>query len=298
MHELIIGTNEAGRRFDRFLQSYLNRANKSLLHKLLRKKRIKLNGARAYGNEITAEGDRVAFYISPETLNSLKETLSVSFKNWGDIDIVYEDEHILLVSKPAGLLTHSNQKESQDTLVDRIAYYLQSNNFAVTNRLDRNTSGLVACGKNLPAIQALNTIFASRKVEKIYFATVCGKLTGSGHLRGYLYKDEAANRSYIFDTQKEDTVPVHTEYEVIHTGNDFSQVRVRLHTGKSHQIRAHFASIGHPLVGDVKYGGKKIAPVTNRNRLQLHCHTFKFLDIDIAPLGYLTGMEWSAKNEL
>ncbi|MCL2420661.1 MAG: RluA family pseudouridine synthase [Defluviitaleaceae bacterium] len=296
MVEITLTPNQANRRFDRFLQSYLSQAPGSLVHKLIRKKRIKLNGKRAQGNEITAAGDHVIFYLSPETMQSFMAKASPPPRNWGPVDIVYEDENILLANKPAGLLTHSDTPGSQDTLVDRLAYYLhEKTDFtpSVCNRLDRNTSGLVACGKNMAAVQTLNTIFAERKVDKIYLAVVCGHMKAGkkGDLRGYLYKDEKANRSYIFDEPREDAVAVHTEYECISVGEDFSVVRIRLHTGKSHQIRAHFAALGHPLAGDVKYGSKLMG---NKRGQMLHCLSLRFLEVYEGPLAYLSGQEWQA----
>jgi len=294
MVEITLTPNQANRRFDRFLQSYFSKAPGSLIHKLLRKKRIKLNGNRAYGNEITAVGDRVIFYLSSETMQNFMAEASPPPQNWGPVDIIYEDENILLVNKPAGLLTHSDIPGSQDTLVDRLAYYLhQKTDFppSVCNRLDRNTSGLVACGKNMAALQALNLIFAERKVDKTYLAVVCGKMGGKGLLKGYLYKDEKANQSYIFDEPQENAVAVHTEYECISSSDDFSVVRIKLHTGKSHQIRAHFAALGHPLAGDVKYGGK---PIGSKRGQMLHCLSLCFLAIDTEPLTYLSGQEWQA----
>ena len=334
MIEIILGPNEANRRFDRFLCAYLSRAPQSLVHKLLRKKRIKLNGRRALGNEITACEDKVTFYLAPETLQNLTAKSNPPPSNLGPVDIIYEDEHILLINKPAGLLTHSSKPGLQDTLVGRLNYYLngvkntdslapnyqapchsgqnpkeddaakpRNLNFAVCNRLDRNTSGLVICGKNMATIQGLNAIFAARKVEKTYLAVVCGLLNGKGDLRGYLYKDERANRSYITERPLNNAVPVHTEYECLKSGGGFSLIKVKLHTGRPHQIRAHFAALGHPLAGDAKYGGQ--SPLTDgTNRLasgarrgqMLHSLSLRFLKSEAAPhhLTYLAGQEWSA----
>jgi len=294
MIEVTLTPNQANRRFDRFLLAYLGRAPQSLVYKLLRKKRIKLNGQRAHGNEVTAVGDQVIFYLASETLQGLMKEAGPPPRDWGPVDIIYEDEHILLANKSAGLLTHSDTPGSQDTLVDRLAYYLHEKTDmlpSVCNRLDRNTSGLVACGKNMAAIQALHAIFASRKVDKTYLAVVCGRLEGRGVLKGYLYKDEKANRSYIFDQPRENAVKVHTEYECVSVGDGFSVVRIKLHTGKSHQIRAHFAALGHPLAGDVKYGGRSIG---NKRGQLLHCLSLRFLQIDSGPLAYLSGQEWQA----
>ena len=277
--------NDANRRFDRFLQAHLSQASKSLLHKLLRKKRIKLNGARAHGNEITSEGDKVTLYLSQETYDSFSQKEHKTLVDWGTIDIVYEDDNILLVNKQAGLLTHSDSSEPQDTLQERVAYYLQSYQAAPCNRLDRNTSGLVVFGKNVPALQSLNAAFAERCVEKIYLALVHGRLEDKGELKGYLQRDSEAMRSHISD--KEEGQFVHTEYEACKTSDEFSLLRVKIHTGRSHQIRAQFAALGHPLVGDVKYGGKAIS---GKRGQFLHCLSLNFLDLS-APLSYLSQKE-------
>ena len=303
MREIILTQNQAGRRFDRFLFSYLVNAPHSLVYKLLRTKRIKLNGRRAAGNELTAIGDKVAFYLSPETLQGFIAAEDAPLSgNWGPVDIIYEDEHILLVNKPAELLTHSDKAGGQDTLVDRLAYYLQTEGLpsagglfkpSVCNRLDRNTSGLVACGKNMAAVQALNAVFAARKVEKTYLAIVCGQLEGRGDLRGRLSKDEKTNRSYV----SESGMAAHTEYECVKVGaglsgsEKFSLLKLKLHTGRHHQIRAHLSDIGHPLAGDVKYGGVQLAG--DPYQLMLHCLSLKFLKHESVPV-YLAGKEWQA----
>lgn len=297
MVEITVGPNDANRRFDRFLAAYLSRANKSLIHKLLRKKRIKLNGKRAKGSEITAIGDLVTMYLAPETFNNLITEPDPIPTTGGPVDIIYEDEHILLANKPAGLLVHSDKPGGQDTLINRLVYYLQSNDIAVCNRLDRNTSGLVACGKNMPAIQALNAIFKARMVEKIYLGVVCGTLEGKGSLQGYIIKDKNNNCSRILENHQEGAKAVHTEYECIKAGHDFSLLKIKLHTGKSHQIRAHLASIGHPLMGDTKYqpvSGTNRLSVGNKRGQMLHCQIFRFLDVGEGPLGYISGKEWQA----
>ena len=292
MIEITLTANDANRRFDRFLQAHLSQASKSLVHKLLRKKRIKLNGARAQGNEITAIGDKVTLYLASETYESfIAKPQSAPLKNWGDIDIVYEDNNVLLVNKPAGLLVHSNSPAPQDTLLGRVAYYLQGNQAAPCNRLDRNTSGLVVFGKNVPALQALNAAFANRQVDKVYIALIHGRLEGSGVLKGYLQKDGEANRSYIQDTHDESGQYVHTEYESLTAGDDYSLLKVKIFTGRSHQIRAQFAALGYPLAGDKKYGGKA---VSFRRGQMLHCMSLKFTNLDQGALAYLSGKEWQA----
>ena len=291
MIEVKLTSQEANRRFDRFLQAYLGNASKSLLYKLLRKKRIKLNGARAEGNEITSEGDIVSFYLSEETMQKFL-SIPKSLVDYGPLELIYEDEQIIIVNKPVGLLSHSDSPKEvpQDTLHERLAYYTGGRQAAICNRLDRNTSGLVACGKTMSAIQSLNTIFAERKVDKTYLAIVQGKLTGSASLSAYLYKDEAENRSYIINSPKKGASAVHLDYESLKCGDDRSLLRVKLHTGRPHQIRAQLAYIGHPIVGDIKYGGKQVS--AKRGQM-LHCLSLRFLDCKESPLSYLSGKKFS-----
>jgi len=301
MIEIVLTANQANRRFDRFLAAYFSCAPKSLVHKWLRKKRIKLNGRRAQGNEITAEGDSVIFYLAPETIDGFIKKRQAPH-DWGPVDIIYEDENILLANKPAGLLTHSDTSGSQDTMVGRLIYYLYGNNSdfvpALCNRLDRNTSGLVVCGKNMAALQALNAIFAARLVDKTYLAIVHGQLEADGELRGYLCKDEKNRSAHIIADRKTQSIDaerpkLHTAYESLACGKDFSLLRIKLYTGRFHQIRAHFAALGYPLAGDVKYGGKAIG--YGRGQM-LHCSSLRFLNLESAagPLAYLSGHKYQA----
>jgi len=264
--------NQAGRRFDRFLLAHLNRAPQSVVYKLLRKKRIKLNGKRAQGSEITAAGDTVTLYLSPETLQSFIEERTPPSKR-PPLDIIYEDEDILLANKPAGLLSHSDSA-NQDTLQDRLAYY--ANGAAICNRLDRNTSGIVICGKNTAALQSLNKQLAERKIDKTYLAIVHGRPKKThADLHAYLYRSENEKRSHITDRPREDAAEIHTEYEALEFYTDFTLLRVKIHTGRHHQIRAHLAAIGHPIAGDTKYGGK---PTRHRRGQLLHCQAVGVTD--------------------
>ncbi|MDR3238898.1 MAG: RluA family pseudouridine synthase [Clostridiales bacterium] len=261
MRAVIITPADSGRRFDKYLARYMNTAPKSLIYKLLRKKRVKLNGCRAEGGEILREGDVVSFYLAEETMSCCMRARALP-KSAGDIDVIYEDEWILLINKPVGLLTHGDGT-TRDTLTDRALYYLHAKKVfdassastftpAVCNRLDRNTSGLVVCGKTLAAVQALNRMFAEGKARKDYLAAVTGIVRKGALLRGFWEKDGTANQAAV--RREGAGKEIFTEYAPIGYGEGCSLLRIRLHTGRSHQIRAHMQSIGHAVLGDPKYG--------------------------------------------
>jgi 23S rRNA pseudouridine955/2504/2580 synthase len=291
-HTVHIAPSQANRRLDKFLSAYLREASPSLLYKLLRKKRIKLNCNRAEGNEILSAGDELDFFLSPETIINLRGKREAPAKTVPLTHIVYEDEQLLIINKPMGLPTHGGMaaKKNTDHLLARVLSYLYESGAynpadmftpALCNRLDVNTSGFVICGKTLHALQACSALFANGGFTKEYLAVVEGVLHGEATLRGEYVKNEAANKASIktmiktmgafgkegithlnacgkevtvhMDTLSKEVV---TQYESLAVNDAYSLLRVQPITGRSHQIRAHLASIGHPLAGDKKYGGK------------------------------------------
>ena len=283
MTEIVLSVDQANRRLDRVLQAYLNEAPKNLIHKLLRKKRIKLNGKNAHGGELTAVGDVLRFYMAVETIAGLRSD-KAAHAVAKPLDVVYEDKHVLIVNKPQGLLTHSDKPGVQDTLIARVLHHVGGDfRPALVNRLDRNTSGLVMAGKTMAGLQALNACMAARGVIKTYLAVVHGKLAGSGTLRGHLVKDSVQNRAAIVSGRAN----VRTDYKAIRHVNDLTLLELVLHTGKSHQIRAQLSDIGHPIVGDVKYGGGR-----GGGQL-LHACSLEFVDCS-PPIEYLKGQVFQA----
>jgi len=271
MQEFRVTKNEAGQRFDKLLLKYLNLAPKSFIYKMLRKKNITLNQKKAVGSEKTAVGDLVQMFLADETIQKFTEEIHVQ-KVQADLDIIYEDTNILLINKAAGIL--SQKAEANDISVNEhiISYLIEKKELtsadmksfrpAVCNRLDRNTSGLIAAGKSLTGLQELSRIFKDRTLGKYYRCLVSGQLTDSQIVEGYLYKDENNNKVRIVKEMKvnqhENNLPIQTQYTPILANERYTLLEVKLITGRTHQIRAHLASIGHPIIGDYKYGDSRV----------------------------------------
>lgn len=262
MNEIKITNQEQNQRLDKFLLKLYNEAPKSFIYKMLRKKRIKLNGNKADGSEILSDGDVLKLYLAEETQESFMsaKTVHPAERHFG---IVYEDDNILVCNKPAGLLTHPEKADDHDTLIDQILYALyQKGQYdpsatasftpAVCNRLDRNTSGLIVAGKNLSAVQEINEAIKNRDIAKYYLALVVGQITKAGEIDSFLSKDQSKNISSV--SKIGEGVQALSKYRPIIAGNGCTLLEIRIITGRSHQIRAHMQAIGHPLVGDRKYG--------------------------------------------
>ena len=269
-----------GRRLDRYLFSLFNNAPRSLIYRMLRKKRIKLNGKKATGSEIINTGDEISFFMSTDSLIIEKPIEKAAILK----GIIYEDEHIIVINKPAGLPSQGGEN-IKEHLLGQIQYYLNSNKAALCNRLDTNTSGIVIAGKTPFALNTINTMLRNQEITKTYVALVHGRLTGSGRLENYYYKDTKTNKAYISSTPTKQTII--TEYKCVGCrGSSTALVEVNPITGRSHQIRVHLASIGHPIVGDKKYGGKP-------GILHLHC---KSMTINKKSPLYEKGTSWQTPN--
>lgn len=306
MQSLIVSSNEAGQRLDKLLSKYLNLAGKSFLYKMMRKKNITLNGKKCDGSEKLLSGDEIKLFLSEETISKFSEVKIPDVKKI-KLDIIYEDQHILLVNKPSGMLSQK-AKESDESLVEYLIDYmissgqvsteqLKSFRPSICNRLDRNTSGLVVGGKSLAGLQTMSEIFKDRSIHKYYNCVVKGEVLKRQMITGFLIKDETSNQVTVHKTLVPGSVPITTEYEPIQSYGGYTLLKVTLITGRTHQIRAHLSSIGHPIVGDYKYGDSRVneeaKKLYNINSQMLHSFQVVFPELK-EPLAYLSGKSFKA----
>ena len=308
MKEVLIGKNDAGQRLDKFLTKKFKNMPISMLYKLIRKKKITVNRKRAKENQALAEGDLLLIF-APEDI--LSDSPVRRHNATSKINVAYEDENIIIADKESGLLVHSEDKADDDTLIDRIQAYLIEkgeydpeieNSFApaLCNRIDRNTEGLVIAAKNAAALREMNTIIKERQIVKIYLAAVHGVMERKEEeLRLFLEKDSKNNHVYVKNKETPSTKTAITKYRSISTSRDkkFSLVEIELITGRTHQIRASFAHIGHPLLGDGKYAINKQDREMGYKSQALCAYSITFKGCKkSALLGYLDGVTVTAKK--
>lgn len=287
MKTLIIGENDANQRLDKFLMKALPNLPQTLMYKYIRTKRIKLNRSRAEISTRLRVGDALELYINDEFFIQPEKKygfMSASKK----LDIVYEDDNILLLDKKAGLLSHPDDREYNDTLITRATRYLyekgdynpeDESSFApaLVNRIDRNTGGMVILAKNAEALRILNQKMKDREIHKYYLLIAHGKFEKNEDiLEGYLLKDEKKNKVFIYDKPREGAKAIRTKYKILGFKNGLSLAEIDLLTGRTHQIRAHLAQIGHPLLGDGKYGSNAMNKGTGYKKQALYSYKLVF----------------------
>lgn len=308
MRQLEIGINDHDQRIDRFLGKYLNKAPNTFIFRMLRKKNIKLNGKRAEPSDKIYEGDQVTLFLADDTIDKFREIEEV------DSDliprIIYEDDHIILMNKEVGILSHAANKDYGNNMVDSmVAYLYQKGDYnprvektftpSICNRLDRNTSGIIIGGKTYLGLRAMNDSIQDGTVHRYYRTIVKGRLEKDGTIEGYLTKDGDLNKVEVSGFEDDDSKKILTRLRTIKANDDYSLLEIELITGRTHQIRAHLAFVGHPVIGDIKYGSgrtnKYFKDQYRLNNQLLHSYKVAFDDLR-EPLAYLEGKEFIAEE--
>ena len=309
MREIKIAKNDAGQRLDKFLTKALD-LPVGLLYKSIRTKKIKVNRKRAENNTVLNEGDVIQCFLAEEFFGKLDEAGDVSLsldKIQPKLDIVYEDENIMLLNKRPGVSVHEDEDSKVNTLIAHVQAYLyqkgeynpkdeQSFAPALCNRIDRNTGGIVIAAKTAEALRVMNEKIKLREIDKFYLAAVHGIPKKRGDtLTGYLLKDEKLNKVRVYDSNPpRGAKNIITKYKVVATRGSDALIEVELLTGRTHQIRAHMAHIGHPLVGDGKYGVNKGDRANGYKFQALYSYKLRFcFKGEKTVLEYLNGKEFS-----
>lgn len=308
MQEILIKKNDSGQRLDKFLTKKFKSLPMSMMYKLIRKKKITVNRKRAKENQMLSEGDLVLIF-APDDLFSSEPTKRKN--TCSKINVAYEDENIIIVDKESGLIVHSDTPDSEDSLIDRITNYLINKNEyspenehsftpALCNRIDRNTQGLVIAAKNAQALREMNDIIKERAVQKTYLAAIHGVIKPEkGEIKLLLEKNSNENIVKVRNKANSNTKTAITRYRRIAVSRNanFSLVEIDLVTGRTHQIRASFAHIGHPLLGDGKYAVNKKDREMGYTSQALCAFSLTFDGCKkYEALGYLDGMTVEAKK--
>ncbi|MGN0459250.1 MAG: RluA family pseudouridine synthase [Eubacterium sp.] len=299
MKSITVSANDAGQRLDKFLMKHYSSLPKSMMFKQIRKKNIKINRKRCTAEQLLEQGDVIELYLNDDLLAEKKQHYDF-LRAPKDLRIIYEDENIILLDKKQGELCHPDGREYVNTLVASLKRYLyekgewspdRENSFtpSLANRIDRNTGGIVIGAKNYQALRVLNQKIKNREIDK-YYLTVCEGVfeRKSEVLEGYLVKDERKNMVTVTEKPVDNSKFIKTKYTVLDSYDGKSLVEIELLTGRTHQIRAHLASIGHPLLNDGKYGSAH-----GRFKQELYSYRLRFnFTQDAGALNYLNGREF------
>ncbi|MBX6395303.1 MAG: RluA family pseudouridine synthase [Alicyclobacillaceae bacterium] len=285
MVEYVITRAESGKKLHRFVRQALPRLPLSGVYKWIRVGKVKVNRKKGKPDLVLREGDVVQLFVPEEEYEALRKQTGKFHGVPRILEVLHEDEDILVVNKPPGLLTHPDREEHKDTLINRVLAYLYDKGEwdgrafapATANRLDRNTSGIVLIGKHADALRELNEQIRGRQVEKRYFALVHGRIREQGVLKGALVRDPVRNRTRVAPASSDlsGVLEAETRYRPLASAGDTTLLDVTLVSGRTHQIRAHLAGAGHPVVGDIKYGGR---PAGGLRHQFLHAYFLRLAD--------------------
>lgn len=309
MREITIGKNDAGQRLDRFVGKSLPLLPSALLQKYIRLKRIKCNGQRAARDQRLQEGDVLQLYINDEFFEQPREDNMFLTLFKPSLDIVYEDENIMLLNKRPGLVVHADETEKVNTLINHIQAYLYQkrewnpkweNAFtpALCNRIDRNTGGLVIAAKNAETLRIINEKIRAREIEKRYLCITVGRPSpAKGTIECFLLKDEKKKTVRVYHKPVPGGKTAITHYQTLESRGELSLVEVALETGRTHQIRASFADLGCPLLGDGKYGRGDVNRRYGETRQALYSYKLTFdFPTDAGLLSYLKGRSFAVEH--
>ena len=305
MRTIEIKQNDGGQRLDKYLSKRFKTIPKSLMYKYIRTKYIKLNGKKCDKSDFVKAGDVLTLYIKDEFFEENPERNYEFLKGPDRLDILYEDENLILIDKKQGLIVHQDKSYHFDSLVLRVQHYLYKKGEydpesektftpALVNRIDRNTGGIVIAAKNAESLRILNEKIRNREVEKRYLALLCGcPKRESAVLKAYLVKNNKTNTVKVTKQPTDGSKEIITEYKILEKNAKTSLAEVTLHTGRTHQIRAHMAFIGCPLVGDSKYGKGKKNFINGYKYQALYAYKLRFnFTTDAGILNYLNGKEF------